>query len=341
MLGKPKKVLVGLAFVFGLTACGDGEDRPGQVTSEGGSGSGSVSGSASGTGSASGADSKATAGGGGYTPVSVVDAHAAIGDDIARIKELLAPAKDGAAVDWAAVKKVWEQGGASKKSDKSNRTLRALVAAPDPVALVDGAVSGTGPAKGASDAVRAQQVDKGISVLLAAKVVDELEAAAEKAAAGKTEAAEGAPHNVDEAWAFFTAKGNGLAATAEKRAADFNRHGKVVEPIVAALAQAQSAAGKGDSAALAEAIGEVREGLHFVFYLATYKYLAAGDEVGRAEGATFYLGIRPQVITADAEADEVIMSSFASGEASPGRAALHRDPVLKALGVGADERVDT
>lgn len=34
-----------------LAACGDGEDRPGQVTSENGSGSGSASGSASGSGS--------------------------------------------------------------------------------------------------------------------------------------------------------------------------------------------------------------------------------------------------------------------------------------------------
>ena len=50
-----RTLLVSLVLLTGAVACGDGEDRPGQVTSEGetGSGSGSASGSASGTGSAS------------------------------------------------------------------------------------------------------------------------------------------------------------------------------------------------------------------------------------------------------------------------------------------------
>lgn len=100
-----------------------------------------------------------------------------------------------------------------------------------------------GTPKGASDAVRAQQVDKGISVLLAAKVMEELESAAEKVAAGKTDPAAGAPHNVDETWAFFTARGKGPASTAEKRAADFKRGGSD-QAIVAGFASGDAAAGR-------------------------------------------------------------------------------------------------
>lgn len=315
----PKKVLVGLLLVAWLGACGDGAGE-------------------SGTGTAGGAGAEAGPADAAYAPVSDVDPHAAIGDDVAKIKELLAPAKQGAAVDWAAVKAVWEEGGASKKSDGSTRTLRKLVDAPETVALVDAAIAGS--TAGASEAVRAQQVDKGISVLLAAKVMGELKSAAEKVVAGKTEPAAGAPHNVDEAWAFFTAKGNGLASTAEKRAADFKREGTVVEPILTALGRAQAAAGKGDNAALSEATLQVREGLNYVFYLATHKYLGAADEGGRAEGRAFYRAIQPLVAAADPGADQAIMAGFASGAAAAGRAALHREPVLKAIGVHASQRVD-
>jgi hypothetical protein len=204
------------------------------------------------------------------------------------------------------------------------------------VAVVEAAIAG-----GPSDAVRAQRVEKGLTVLLARKVVDELAAAADKVADGKTAPADGAPHNVDEAWAFFTAKGQGPAATAEKRAADFKREGKVREPITAALTEAQKAAGAGDKGALATASEQVRIGLDYVFYLATYKYLAADDAVGRAEGAAFYLGIQPRVKAADAAADSAITAAFESGDEAAGRAALHRAPVLAALGVEAGERVDS
>lgn len=338
MFGKTKcsSLLLAAAAVLVLGgACGDGEDRPGQVTTEhGGSGSGSASGSAS--ASASGTGGETTAGSDGYTPVSDVAQHAALGDDVAAIKERLAVAKEGGSVDWAAVRSVWEKGGASKRGDGTNRTLKTLVDAPDVVATVEAAIGG-----GPSDAVRAQQVEKGITVLLARKVVDELDAAAGKVAEGKTAAADGAPHNVDEAWAFFTAKGHGPAATADKRAADFDLEGKVREPIVAALTEAQKAAGSGDTAALAAASDKVRQGLDYVFYLATYKYLAADDAVGRAEGAAFYLGIQPRVKTADAAADEAIVAAFESGDEGAGRAALHRGPVLAAIGVEAAERVDS
>ena len=338
MFGKTKcsSLLIAAAAtaLFLGGACGDGEDRPGQVTSENSTGSGSGSGSAS--ASASGAGGETTTGDDGYTPVSDVAQHAALGDDVATIKERLAVAKEGGPVDWAAVRSTWEKGGASKKGDGSNRTLKTLVEAPDVVVAVEAAIAG-----GPSDAVRAQQVEKGITVLLARKVVDELDAATDKVADGKTAAADGAPHNIDEGWAFFTAKGHGPAATADKRAADFDLEGKVREPIVAALTEAQKAAGAGDAAALTAASAKVRQGLDYVFYLATHKYLAADDAVGRAEGAAFYLGIQPRVKAADAAADEAIVAAFESGDEAAGRAALHRGPVLAAIAVEAGERVDS
>ncbi|HEX9969383.1 MAG TPA: hypothetical protein VGB03_04525, partial [Acidimicrobiales bacterium] len=177
-----------LALVaLALGACGDGEDRPGQVTADTTKdGSGSASASASGTGA------HTTPGADGYTPVSDVDGYLALGDDVAAIKAKLAPAKTGGAVDWAGVKAVWEQGGASKKGDGSMRTLKGLVAAPDVVAFVDAAIAG-----GPSDAVRAQHVEKGTTVMLARKALQELDGAAEKVGEGKTAPADGAPHNVD------------------------------------------------------------------------------------------------------------------------------------------------
>lgn len=327
------------------TACGEGEDRPGQVTTESGgnstgTGTGSASASATGTGPAPSSGAPAASGAHGYTPVSSVEAHAAVGDDAVRIRELLAVAKSGGRVEWPEVRRLWQEGGASKKGDGTNRTLAGLVEAPDVVASVEGAIAGTGESAGAADGVRAQLVDKGITVMLARKVVDELAAAEKKVAERQLDRASGAPHNVDEAWAFLTAKGQGPAATAEKRAADFKREGKVLEPIVDGLNKAQRAAIDGDRATLAAANVAVRQGLDYVFYLATYKYLGAGDEVGRAEGAAFYQGIQPRVQEASPQADQRVASAFTTGDANGGRAALHEPAVLAALGVDDGERVD-
>lgn len=316
-----------------LAACGDDEGA-------------SDSDVASASGSASAAhvdadDHEVSAGDGDYEPVSDVDAHAAIGGDIAAIKDLLAAAKEGAPVDWDAVGEVYEEGGASVKGDGTNRTLATLVDAPDVTDRIGAAIAGTGELAGSSDGVRAQHVDKGISVLLQRKVVDELAAAEAKLADDDTDPASGAPHNVDEAWAFFTAEGNGLAATADKRAADFEREGQVREPVVTALAAAQQASLDGDGDAFTEAAAEVDDALTYIFYLATHKYLDADDAVGLAEGAAFYAGIQPRLVAASPDADAAITAAFAGdGSSEAGQEALHRPEVLEALAVDDDERED-
>jgi len=279
---------------------------------------------------------KAPAAGTGYTTGSDVTAHAAIGGDAAKIRELLAPAKDGGPVDWTAVGAVFTKGGASKRGDGSFRTLAALAEDHPATAAVTTAIAG-----GSSDAVRAQAVDKGITVILADKVLGELAAAAEKVAAKELDPKEGAPHNVDEAWAFFTAQDQGPALTADKRAKDFGLEGKVREPIMAALTAAQTAATAGDAAALERATADVQAGLDYVFYLATHKYLDhGGGAVKQAEGAAFYLGIADRVRTTAPAADKAIAAAFAGGDTAAGRAALHEPAVLQALRIPAAGRVD-
>ncbi len=275
----------------------------------------------------------------GYTPVSDVSTHAAVGRDAAEIRALLEPAKSGGAVDWATISKIFAEGKNSKK-DAGLRSLASLAPDDPATTLLRDAVRGAGTATGASDAIRRQKVDKGITVILERKVLAELQAAVKKARDGKIEPAAGAPHNVDEAWAFYTAEGQGPASTAAKRAADFKKEGKVHEAVIAALVEAQTAAKAGDVAKLESAIESTEAALDYAFYLATFKYLdTKGDAVTRAEGETFYVGIQPEVAKAAADSDKAITAAFASGQAKTGRTALNSAAVLTMLGVTQDEKV--
>lgn len=228
-----------------------------------------------------------------YSPVSDVAPHAAIGKDIAEIRALLEPASEGGEADFAAAGELWSDGKHSQRDD-GPRTLAGFVEESDIAELVDDALTGDGAAARLDPAQRRQWVDKGIIAALELKVLDELDAAIEKVEADETDPAEGAPHNVDEAWAFFTAEGEGLSATAEKRAADFGLDGEVSEPVVKALADAQAAAEDGDAARLRSAREEVRGALNLIFALAVTKYAEAAvdDEVAQAEGMAFAWGLR-------------------------------------------------
>jgi hypothetical protein len=226
---------------------------------------------------------------GGYQATSDVRSHAAIGDDIAAVRGAL----DAGTPDFAAAARLWSQGANSRKGDGSMRTLAGFVEEHPVGKSVADALAGTGAAAALDDAQRSQWVDKGIVVALEAKVLDELDAAIEKARAGDTDPAEGAPHNVDEAWAFYDASGEGLAATAEKRAADFGLDGQLSQPVLAALADAQLAATEGDADALRAAREAARGAMNRIFALAVTKYAKVGadDPVARAEGLAFSWGL--------------------------------------------------
>ncbi|MEX2195002.1 MAG: hypothetical protein WD844_06925 [Thermoleophilaceae bacterium] len=230
----------------------------------------------------------------GYTPVSDIEEHAAIGEDVAEIKALLEPAAEGGEADFEQAGEIWSEGRNSEKGDGSARTLAGFAEDSDVAALVEDAITGEGEAAGLDPAQRRQWIDKGMSAALALKVLGELDAAAEKVEAGETDPAEGAPHNVDEAWAFYDAGGEGLATTADKRAADFGLEGEVAEPVLSGFTAAQDAAGAGDAEALAQAREQVRAGLNRIFSLAVKKYLVEGaeDEVAAAEGLAFSWGLQ-------------------------------------------------
>lgn len=282
-----------------------------------------------------------TPGADGYTPVSDVASHAAIGLDAKEIRSLMEPATSGGEVDWTAVGRIFTEGKNSEK-DEGLRALADLAPDDPATTVVSDAIGGTGTADQASAAVRRQKVDKGITVILERKVLGELEAAAEKVADDNTDDASGAPHNVDEAWAFYTAVGNGPASTAAKRAGDFKKEGQVHEAVVKALAAAQAAARSGDAVALETARGDVEAALDYVFYLATFKYLdTKNDPATRAEGETFYLGIRPELAREAAGADQAITAAFTSGDAPAGRSALNSAAVLAILAVTDQEKVSS
>lgn len=306
-----------VALGLGLTACGDdAADTAGAASAP--------------TASPSGTAAGGVLSGPGYTAVSDVAPHAALGADAAAIRELLAVAKEGKPVDWSAVGTVFTAGGASRKSDGSLRTFATLVADHPATAAVTAALTSSAP-----DAARAQTVDKGLTVLLAAKVLGELATAAEKVAAKALDPATGAAHNVDEAWAFYVAQEQGPALTADKRGKDFSRP-TLRAAVVTALADAQRAAVAGDAAGLQRATAATKVGLDHIFYLATYKYLDhGGDAVKQAEGSAFYLALQARVAAVDPAADRAVTATFAGGDAAAGRAALNTPAVLQALGLSA------
>lgn len=325
-----RPLLVTLVVLTALVACGGDDD-----TAEGNE---TTSTSAAVSTTAPAAD--ASEGEEGYRPASNVDEHSAIGRDAAEMRRAMEPATRGEEVDWTAVADPFEQGGNSRAGDGSFRTLAGLMEGSVAIPTIRAAIEGTGELAEASDAVRRQWVDKGVSVLLAEKVIEELGRARAKIEEGNlTPPATGAVHNVDEAWAFFTAEGEGPAATADKRAADFEREGQVREPVLEALTRAQTASLDGDLEAFDAATSETQEALDYIFYLATYKYLDHDDEVGKAEGQAFYQGISPRVEAADAEAHQSILDALESGDTAAGRDALHTPAVMTALGVSAEEQV--
>jgi hypothetical protein len=268
----------------------------------------------------------------GYTSVSDVSAHEAIGRDMATIREALD------AGDFESAATVWSDGAHSRKDDGTMRTLAGFVDGHPVAGFVEAALAGRGPARGFDDEQRAEWVDKGMIVAIEAKVLDELDAAIEKAKAGETEPAEGAPHNVDEAWAFFTAEGEGLAATAEKRANDFGLGDKVVEPVLGALRAAQEAARSGDAGALLAARQDARGAMNYVFALAVAKYAkeAIDSPKARAEGIAFSWGLRGDLDTAGMA---VVQKAFGS---DPGfrRALAVRETLNASLDeLGLDQEV--
>ncbi len=236
-----------------------------------------------------------------YTPTSDVSGNAAIGQDVAAIRALIEP-EGGAKPDFAAAEKIWSQGQNSKKSDGTNRTLAGFVEEHPSGARVAHALAGSGTAAKLTDEQRVEWIDKGMVVALKVHALEEFDGAKEKLAAGELDPQEGAIHNVDEVWAYFTAGGEGVIATAAKRAADFGMDEQSLgNAVIDGITEARAAVEANDAAALDAAAAETRGAMNRIFALATKKYAVEGasDATALSEGVAFSWGLIGELSAAD------------------------------------------
>ena len=149
---------------------------------------------------------------------------------------------------------------------------------------------------------------------------------------------------VDEAWAVYVGEEvdgeypNSLAATAQKREADFGREGTIDVPLREAMDRARQAADDQDWAAYDVAEREVFSRFNAIFYLATVKYIGmsyddveSGNDPGthQVEALSFYRSIQPEVADANAASNETIVAYLTADPDDI--TAASRDAALAAL----------
>ena len=255
-----------------------------------------------------------------YAPTSDVSGNAAIGKDVGDIRALLEPERAGAQPDFKAAAVIWSEGRNSVKSDGDKRTLASFVEDHAVLGHVDAALAGSGIARGLSDEQRVQMVDKGMIATLKIHALDEFGGAKEKLAAGELDPQEGAVHNVDEVWAYFDAEGEGVVATAAKRAKDFGlgRH-ELGNDVVGGIEAARDAVEAKDAAALDAAAEQTRGALNRVFALAVKKYAveaAKDDAKARSEGLAFSWGLIGELSAADQKTIEAAFAEDAGADSA-------------------------
>jgi hypothetical protein len=262
-----------------------------------------------------------------------VTEHARITLDLCDVDALLP--SDGTP-DYAGIAEIYTE-GRNSRSDDGFRTLAGNATAERDEPLWDryeerfgagwlddfvtAAIEGTGPFEGEADAVRRQGIQKGLTnQVMVAWIFHEADAARAKLEAGETDPATGAPHNVDEIWAFHhgTAPQCSPFTTAEKRGADFGTDSAANDRILAATETMRDAAVAGDLAAFDAAYDELVTAVLLPYVQATEKYavlvtddLAADDaalaRIHQAEGWAFFRVVEPFVAEVDAAAaDEIV-----------------------------------
>ncbi len=255
-----------------------------------------------------------------YTPTSDVTTNRAIGKDVAAIRALLEPKQASAGPDFAAAGAIWSKGKHSVKSDGTNRTLADFVAEHPVAGGVSAALAGTGAAAGLSTAARVEMVDKGMVAALKIHALEEFDGAKEKLKAGELDPQEGAVHNIDEVWAYFDAEGEGVVATAAKRAKDFGLAEHALgNDVIAAVVAAREGVEAKDMAALDAAAERARGALNRVFALAVKKYAveaAGGEATARSEGLAFTWGLIGHLSDADQQRIEAAFAQDAGAGAA-------------------------
>ncbi|MDH3299636.1 MAG: FEA1-related lipoprotein [Acidimicrobiia bacterium] len=307
---------------------------------------------------------------GGYTYASDVTAHRQVTLDVCGIKEHL----DADTPNFEAAAELYSDGEYSINDDGSVRTLAGFATADDRLHGLDDyygtatplddwmteALGATGRFAGASDDVRAQAVEKGAqNQILVAWAIHELNSALEKVGAGDIDPAEGAPHNWDEAWAFYHGAAPDCApfATANSRAENF---GTVSDDGVAqanaaiteAMNDGRDALIAGDARAASDAADEVIRNLVITYSQAAIRYATlVGQDVEnddldaaaehRVEGLAFFGVV--EALVADRGADVEAVNAVFDLDAEPGsnggpdeiRVALQ--PAWEALGISDDD----
>ncbi len=333
-------LVAALAAIAALAvACGS-EDRPGvEVISGSGSGSASGSASASASGSVSGPEGGDVEGAiGAYLPVSDVAAHSKVVLDVEEINGFL----NSPPIDWAAVENLYVSGKNSIRSDGATRNIagfarnegRTEAIWDDYTAYYEdqtwldtfvlSAIQGTGPFAGESDAVRRQGAQKGIqNQIMIAWVIHEFVVALDKARDGDFEPASGAPHNWDEAWAFYhgDSPGNSPFATAASRGNNFGTGNLVNAAFLRAMEQGRDALVDGNVDAAQAAMDEAIRQIQITYIQASIRYaslmsddLANGDDAKarehQAEGWTFFRVIEPMIAEVSQSAASEIASYY-------------------------------
>ncbi len=305
---------------------------------------------------------------GGYQPVSDVTGHAKVSADVCDINGLL----DASSIDFPAVGRIYRQGRNSSEASGSKRTLakfaRESRSTEDLLgryeqhfgagwldAFAGGAIDGTAAFAGEADLVRRQGVQKGLrDQILVAWSFHELDAAVQKAGKGDFANDTGAPHNWDEARAYYHGERPECApyATAEERGKEFGTGSAVNQAILAAMNRGLAALEAKDAAGAAKARDEVVRQITITYLQSALKYAAQIDvdlargnaadaRVWQAEGWAYFRVIEPLVAKANPTAARAVVEVYdlkakpASGSGEKVASALAQ--AYGALGIRAAE----
>ncbi len=304
-----------------------------------------------------------------YTPVSNVEPQAQLTLDLRDITAITLKSP----IDWSKGQWLYEKGANSKKGDGNNRSFMGVATKKEVLAVfpqgdenmgtpdflnahAQAAIAGSGRAKGVGDAARRQLLDKSLLSILYGEILEELDAARLKIVAGQLDVNRGAPHNVDEAWAYYVGAKDStgqhsiaLASTAGKRERNFKLEGKLDAPLQQSLAAALKASQSGDVKAFDIAAAEARGYLNSIFYLASLRYVSnlaadteeSGRETHSGEAWGFFQTIKPAVASVAplaAKAVEEVYSRPANqgvtaADVKTVYAALNDAVVVRALGI--------
>lgn len=277
----------------------------------------------------------------GFTFASDVAGYLKVSNDVCNVADAL----NGPTPGFAAAKAVYADGKNSRKSDGALRTLKGMATgsyeeepfwdaytktfgsknfADDAVSkALDGVAPLTAPAARSAAAKRA------VDALVMAYTMHELDEAAYKIKTGELSDASGAPHNVDEAFALYVGEKTACSpwGLSNTRAALFGTletcsTSKANSAFVAAAAQAQAAARKGDIKAFLAARSKMQSAFAVTAVQGTLQYAAdmeaaraAKKPTDEAQAAAYYTfrTIEPLVAQASASSAEAIRKLLIPG----------------------------